>query len=165
MNLVEGEGGRIIFQYRRKPHWLEKSPNQIQNRIMRYPFVTLIPDKSIFRQSLHDLSCWTEIKQHENSSYRHHNWSSPSHWRHFCFLFSKPYKDNVIYSDTANSKQDLLENCRVETCQITLILVIFLTEILHMNKDYFLKWRLGINTGSVLRGKQNKTKPKQKESE
>lgn len=53
------------------------------------------------------------------------------------FLFSKPYKDNVIYSDTANSKQDLLENCRVETCQITLILVIFLTEILHMNKDYF----------------------------
>lgn len=55
----------------------------------------------------------------------------------FCFLFSKPYKDNVIYSDTANSKQDLLENCRVETCQITLILVIFLTEILHMNKDYF----------------------------
>lgn len=57
------------------------------------------------------------------------------------FLFSKPYKDNVIYSDTANSKQDLLENCRVESCQITPIVVIFLTEILHMNKDY-LRWRL-----------------------
>lgn len=54
----------------------------------------------------------------------------------FCFLSSKPHKDNVISSDTANSKQDLLENCRVETCQITLILLIFLTEILHMNKDY-----------------------------
>lgn len=96
-----------------------------------------MPDKSVFRQFLHDLSCWTKIKWHENSSCRHCNWSSPSHWWHFCFLFSKPYRDNVIYSDTANSKQDLLENRREETCQITLILVILLIEILYMNKDLF----------------------------
>lgn len=82
----------------------------------------------------------------------------------FVFFFSKPYKDNVIYTDTANSKQDLLEYCRVETCQITLILVIFLTEILHMNKDYFFKWRLDINSGSIPRGKHNKTKTNRKKS-